>query len=67
MTEKQKLVYVKGMIVAAEIELAAMKAENVAREIAGQAPAYGEKQFMDLISNYSLHHNGLMESLRNYD
>lgn len=40
--------------VAALIELEAMKAENSARQYDGMSPAYGEKEFMDLMDRYSL-------------
>jgi hypothetical protein len=37
-----------ALVLAAQAELEAMKAENIQRERAGQAIAYGEKPFRDL-------------------
>lgn len=49
MNDEQRLIYVRGMLLQAEIEMQAMIAENKIRESEGNAPAYGEQAFMDLI------------------
>ena len=41
----------------AEIEMNAMIAENKKREILGESIAYDEKDFMELIEKYGIHHN----------
>ena len=64
MTDEQNLVYMKGILLQAEIEMNAMIAENKQREALGLSMAYGETAFMGLIEKYGVHHNALTESLR---
>lgn len=52
--------------VAALIELEAMKAENIARERSGFAPAYGYDQIHDLISEHRIDTNSIIEKYRNF-
>lgn len=51
------LLYFQMQMLQAEIEMNAMIAENKQREIEGKSMAYTEKSFIDLIENYSIHHN----------
>lgn len=52
--------------VSALIELEAMKAENKNRENQGLSPAYGEKDFMNLLDQYDLGYNGCVNKSRNF-
>ena len=63
MTEEQRLVYVRGMLLQAEIEMQAMIAANKEREADGKSLAYDEKAFMDLIERQGVHHNALVSEL----
>jgi len=51
------LLYFKMQLLQAEIEMNAMIAENKKREILGESIAYDEKDFMELIEKYGIHHN----------
>jgi hypothetical protein len=57
MEENRDLLYFKMQMLQAEIEMNAMIAENKQREILGHSMAYNEKDFMDLIDRYGIHHN----------
>lgn len=63
MTEEQNIIYVKAMLLAAEIEMQAMIAENQSRIANGDAVAYGEKEFIALIDKHGVHHNGVVSAL----
>ena len=63
MNEDQRLVYTRGMILQAEIRMNGMVAENKARESLGQALAYGEDAFINLIDEYGICHNALISNL----
>ena len=41
-----------------QVEIEAMKMANYERELRGEAPAYGEKQFLEVINNYKLKNRG---------
>jgi hypothetical protein len=56
----KELDYVFAMSVKVLIEAMAMQAKNKERERKGEAPAYGEKEFMDLIEANGIHHNAIM-------
>lgn len=49
--------------VCAQIECTAMAEENKVRASRGEAPAYGEVQFQELISRYGIDHNGALNTL----
>lgn len=49
--------YFKMQLLQAEIEMNAMRAENMQREALGQSMAYGESDFMALIDKYGIYHN----------
>ena len=57
MDYETELLYFKMNMLQAEIEMNAMIAENKQREILGESMAYNDKNFMDLIEKYSIHHN----------
>jgi hypothetical protein len=63
MTDEQRLVYTRGILLNAEITMNAMIADNKQREVMGESIAYGEKAFIDLIEEYGIHHNALIESI----
>ena len=54
---EQDLLYFKMNLLQAEIEMNAMIAENKQREALGESMAYTEKDFMELIEKYGIHHN----------
>jgi flagellar biosynthesis regulator FlaF len=54
------------MLLQAEIRMQGMIAENKQREILGQSIAYGEKEFVQLIEDFGVHHNSLISELRGY-
>ena len=58
-----RITYVQGRIAAANIEMQAMVAENNQRLILGQSMAYTDKDFMDLIDEYSLGYNALLTEI----
>lgn len=55
--------YHRTMMLQAEIRMQAMIAENKVRESNGDAPAYGEKQFLALIEEFGVHHNAVLSNL----
>lgn len=57
MDNERELLYFKMQLLQAEIRMNAMKAENMQREIQGDAMAYTEKDFMAIIDEYDIHHN----------
>lgn len=63
MTEEQRLVYVRGRILSAEIEMQAMIAENQERVMNGESVAYNEDAFRALTDHYGLDHNSLITEL----
>ena len=60
MTDEQKAAYVFAQAVAALSEVEGMKAENMQREVLGQAMAYRRIDFQGVIEEYGLHNNGLL-------
>lgn len=63
MNEEQSLIYLKGIILQAEIRMQAMIVANKEREINGEALAYNEQSFLDLINEFGIHHNALITGL----
>ena len=59
----QNIAYVNSQIACAQIELAAMQAENTDRFFKGESPAYQGKEFMALIDRYQLGHNSVVTNL----
>lgn len=57
----------RSQIACAEIELAAMVAENMQRQIEGKSLAYSEKSFIDVIDKYGIHHNAVVGYLAGRD
>lgn len=51
---------------AALIEMEAMKAANLNRESKGEAPAYGEADFKELLELYDLGYNSNIEKSRRF-
>ena len=66
MDREQNLVYMKGIILQAEIEMQGMIAENKQREIEGKSMAYTEEAFLDLIKQHGIHHNAIITQLTGY-
>ena len=63
MSEEQNLVYMRGVLLQAEIEMNGMIAENKQREILGQSMAYVEEDFARLINECGVYHNALINGL----
>jgi len=66
MDKDQRIAYINAMVVCAQIEAMGMQAENKYREECGKQIAYDEKSFMDVINKYGIHHNAVIEYLRDY-
>jgi len=60
MNEDQKLIYLRGQILCAEIEMQGMLAENKQREAVGASMAYVESDFQMLFSKYAITHNAIL-------
>jgi len=65
MTDEQKAAYVFANAVAAQAEIEGMKSENRLREFQDLSPAYGEKEFMEIIDKYGLYHNAMLSLFHN--
>ena len=59
----QNIAYVITQMTSAMIELEAMKAANTTRSIQGEALAYSEQAFVELIDKYQLSHNAVITNL----
>jgi hypothetical protein len=59
MTPEQKVAFVNGQIVCAQLELAAMIAENMQRQSLGGSMVYGEGAFMTVMDKYCISHNAI--------
>lgn len=57
-------IYLLSQITCAQIEMNAMMAENQQRQHLGQAMAYTEEAFIELIEKYDLSHNAVLSYLR---
>lgn len=57
MDTEAKLLYFKMQLLQAEIAMNGMIAENRQREIQGESMAYVERDFIQLIDEYEIHHN----------
>jgi ABC-type uncharacterized transport system ATPase component len=64
MGEEQKAAFLMAQTVAAQIELAAMQAENETRTMQGYSLAYSEEDFLALIGKYGIGHNQAIMTLR---
>lgn len=65
MTDEENLVYIRGMLLQAEIRMQGMVAENMQRELLGQSMAYTGVDFEKLIEEFGIYHNGLVTGLAN--
>ena len=65
MTPEQKAAYIVAQAALLNAEIEAMKAANLERVHRGEAMAYSEYAFLDIINEYSiLDHNNIMQYLR---
>jgi hypothetical protein len=60
MTPEQQAAYVIAMSACVMAETAAMQAENQHRANRGEAVAYAEQAFMDLIEKHGIHHHAVI-------
>ncbi len=56
--------YIQSQIACALIEALGMISLNMQRQSLGQAMAYEDVAFKSLIDKYGIHHNAVMEALR---
>lgn len=59
-----QFVYAMGMQLQAYIEVQGMIAENKQRELNGEALAYDNAAFQDVILEHGIHHNALVEMMQ---
>jgi hypothetical protein len=64
MTPEQRAAYIMAMAACAMAEVAGMQAENQARAHRGEATAYNEQAFNDVISRNGIHHNAVLTLFR---
>ena len=64
MTPEQRAAYIMAQAACANAEVAGMTAENMQRAALGQSMAYDESAFVAVIENYSIHHNSVVEWMR---
>lgn len=60
MTEAQKAAYINAEAVSALIEAMGMHAENQQRAQRGEAMAYSDKAFFEIINKYGIHSNAVV-------
>lgn len=63
-TPEERAAYVNSRAAAAMITALGMVAANKEREARGESQAYPEKAFMDLVTEYGLYHNNIVEILQ---
>lgn len=54
--------YAIGQSVLAMARIEAMKAENLAADQRGETPPYGEKQFVDAMTEFAIDHNSIISA-----
>ena len=64
MTPEQKAAFTMSQVACANAEVAGMTAENMQRAALGQSMAYDEAAFVAVIENYPIHHNAVVEWMR---
>ena len=57
MDQEHSMLYFRMQLLQAQIAMQGMIAENKQREINGESLAYIEKDFVNLINEYGIHHN----------
>jgi len=60
----KNIAYHNTMMLQCQITMEAMKAENKQRELEGKSLAYTEKQFIDLINEFGIHHNAVLSRIQ---
>lgn len=63
MYPEQRAAFINSQTACMLVELEAMRAANRERESNGFSPAYGEDEFLALITRYGLHHNAVVSFL----
>lgn len=63
MSEEQRIAYVRGMLLQAEIEMQGMVAANQECAIRGETPQYKQEDLMELINKQGVYHNSLITNL----
>ena len=60
MISEERAAFINSQVACALIDLAGMQAENTARQILGQAPAYQEDSFQVMMRKYLIEHNEVL-------
>jgi len=63
MANEEQIAYIISQSVAAAITMEAMKAANRERFAHAEAPAYNEQSFLDLIPQFGIGYNSVVEKL----
>ena len=64
MTDEQRLLFIRGRLLEAEIRMNGMIADNKICEARGETPRYEFEHFEKLINDNNLSHNELLTSIR---
>ena len=64
MTDEQKAAFIQGQAACAMIECQGMLAANKERESRGEALAYNQKSFQNIIDFYCIHHTDVTDFYR---
>ena len=62
MTSEQQAAYIFAQSVCAMADIAGMQAENQSRLHRGEAIAYAEQAFLDVINRYGISHNAVIST-----
>lgn len=65
MTSEQQAAYIQSQTACALIEAAGMTALNMQRQVLGHSMAYDDGDFIALIEQYHIHHNGVLSEFTN--
>lgn len=63
MDKEQKIIYIQSQLLACQIEMQAMIAENQYRMMLGESIAYKDEAFLALFDKYPLSHNAVISEL----
>lgn len=67
MTKEQKAAYVYSQTTCALIEMQSQVMANFERQRKGEAIAYNEEAFYDLINKWGIHHNDVISLFHDYN
>jgi hypothetical protein len=64
MMQEARIAFIQSQTAAMLAEMESMKVANAERERQNRAPAYGERDFLNLPAQYALTHNQVIDYLR---